>query len=183
MCARSSDGHAERMRRAPRHRAVIGAVAPAAILRLPVAPRASVTQVVVASVPFLENIAQSACVTRPTSRSASSTMRSDGPFRQSPCCHLPPRRGVDDGMAVAEHDRPPAAHEVEIFAAVDVPEMAALAAREELRIAGRQTAGTHVAVHAAGHDTGGAVAQASIDRAEFGGHELSCPRCIRIYDI
>jgi N-methylhydantoinase B/oxoprolinase/acetone carboxylase alpha subunit len=38
---------------------------------VPVAPRASVTQVVVASVPFLENRAQSACVTRPTRRSAS----------------------------------------------------------------------------------------------------------------
>src|SRR5207253_750256 len=43
-----------------------------------------VTQVVVASVPFLENSAQSAWVTRPVSFSASSTMRAVGPLRQSP---------------------------------------------------------------------------------------------------
>ena len=51
---------------------------------MPEAARARVTQVVVASVPFLPNSAQSACGISPTSRSASSTSRSDGPFRQSP---------------------------------------------------------------------------------------------------
>ena len=36
-----------------------------------------------ASVPFFANIAQSACGTSSTSRSASSTIRGDGPFWQS----------------------------------------------------------------------------------------------------
>ena len=97
--------------------------------------------------------------------------------------HLLAGRGIHDGVAVAEHDGPPAAHEVEILATVDIPDVTALAAGEELRISRRQTAGAHVAIHAAGHDTVGAIAQASIDRAEFGGHQLSCPRRIRIYDI
>ena len=134
---------------------------------MPVAPRASVTQVVVASVPFLENSAQSACVTRPTSRSASSTMRSVGPFRQSPCSICRRAAVIDGGVAMAEHDRPPAAHEIEIFAAVDIPEMTALAAREKLRIARGQAVGPHVAVHAAGHDLIGALTQALIDGADL----------------
>ena len=51
--------------------------------RRPVPERATVTHTVVASVPFLAKMAQSACSTVSTSNSASSTMRSDGPFWQS----------------------------------------------------------------------------------------------------
>ena len=50
------------------------------IFRRPVAARAIDSASVVASVPFFANIAQSACGTRSTSRSASSTIRGDGPF-------------------------------------------------------------------------------------------------------
>lgn len=42
------------------------------------------TLIVVASVPFLAKIAQSACATVSTSSSASSTVRGVGPFTQSP---------------------------------------------------------------------------------------------------
>ena len=43
-------------------------------------------------------------------------------------------------VAVAEHHRPPAAHEVDILAPVDVPDAAAFRAGEELRIAFRSSA-------------------------------------------
>ena len=52
-------------------------------LRRLVAARAMVTQMVVASVPFLANTAQSAWSTVATSSSLSSTMSGDGPFWQS----------------------------------------------------------------------------------------------------
>lgn len=40
----------------------------------------------VASVPFLQNIAQAAWPIMPTTDSASSTITPDGPLRQSPSC-------------------------------------------------------------------------------------------------
>jgi len=55
----------------------------ARILRRPVAARAIVRASVVASVPFLANMAQSACATVAVSASASSTIRGDGAFWQS----------------------------------------------------------------------------------------------------
>lgn len=60
--------------------------APCAISTLfrPVAALATMRAWVVASVPFLENIAQSALGIRSTSSSASSTMIGPGPLRQSP---------------------------------------------------------------------------------------------------
>jgi hypothetical protein len=60
-------------------------------------------------------------------------------------------------MAMPEHDRSPATHEVEIFATVDVPDVTAFAAGEELRISAGQATRTHVAIHAAGHNQVGAV--------------------------
>ena len=54
------------------------------ILRRPVCARAIVQHMVVASVPFLANIAQSACRTVCTSSSARSTMTGPGAFWQSP---------------------------------------------------------------------------------------------------
>ena len=90
--------------------------------------------------------------------------------------HLPSRRRIDGGMAMPEHDRSPAAHEVEIFATVDVPEVTTFAAGEELRISLGQAARPHVAIHAAGHDQVGAMTQALIDGAERGCHQFSRPR-------
>ena len=92
-----------------------------------------VTHVVVASVPFLANIAQSAWSTTSTSSSASSTITAPGPFWQSPRARWSRDRGLDGRVAVAEHDRAVAAHEVDVLVAVDVPDAAALARGHELR--------------------------------------------------
>lgn len=81
---------------------------------------------------------------------------------------LAPGRGLDLGMLVAGDHRPPAAHEIEVFAAIGVPQPAALGAREELRIARRQAAGSQVAIHSAGNDPGGAAAQPGILKADAG---------------
>ena len=69
--------------------------------------------------------------------------------------HLPRDRLGHHRIAVADHDRAPAAHEVDVAPAVHVPEMAALAALEELRIALGQPVGAQVPVHAAGDDLPG----------------------------
>jgi hypothetical protein len=89
--------------------------------------------------------------------------------------HLPARGLVDFGVTMAEDHGTPATHEIEIFAAVDVPEMAALAAREKLRIAFGQTGGPHVAVHAAGHHLKRALTQALVEASNpaFGQSHLS----------
>ena len=86
-----------------------------------------------ASVPFFANIAQSACGTRSTSRSASSTIRGDGPFWQSASGPLALDRGLHPRVRVAEDDRAEAADEVHVLAPVDVPDAAPTPALEELR--------------------------------------------------
>ena len=75
------------------------------------------------------------------------------------------RRGLardrlgDHRIAVADHDRAPAAHEVDVALAVHVPQVTALAAREELRIALGQPIAAQVPVHAAGNDLPGTLPQ------------------------
>jgi len=85
-----------------------------------------------------------------------------GAVEQVALLALPPRRRLDLGMAVAEHDGTPAAHEIDVFVAIDVPDAAALAAGEELRIALRQVGGVLVPPHAARHDATSAFAQAGV---------------------
>jgi hypothetical protein len=65
-----------------------------------------VTHWVVASVPFLEKMAQSAWSTVAVMASASSTIRGDGPFWQSALGRLAGGRLVHPGMTVAEEDGP-----------------------------------------------------------------------------
>jgi hypothetical protein len=65
-------------------------------------------------------------------------------------------------MAMAEDDRPPAAHEIDIAVTVNVPERAALAPREILRIAGRQGRRVLMTPHRTGHDAAGALDQGSV---------------------
>ncbi len=48
--------------------------------------------------------------------------------------HLPARRFLDLGMPMAEHDRAVRAHVVDVLVAIDVPDVRALAAREERRV-------------------------------------------------
>src|ERR1700678_652650 len=62
-------------------------------------------------------------------------------------------------MLVAENIRSPATHEIDIATAVDVPDVAAFAALEELRIAVGQSGRSHVAEHAPGYDAPGACAE------------------------
>ena len=59
---------------------------------------------------------------------------------------------VDFRVVIAEDRGSPAAHEIDIFVSVDVPELRTLGASEELRIAVRQVLGVHVSPHAARHD-------------------------------
>src|SRR5690348_4478149 len=65
-------------------------------------------------------------------------------------------------MGVAEQVRSVRAHEVEVAVAVRVPQMGAFTALEELRIVVGQQAHRLVAVHAAGDDGGGALAQLTV---------------------
>ncbi len=101
-----------------------------------------VTQVVVASVPFLPNSAQSACGMVSTRSSASSTWHSDGPRHDVAAAALVRNGGFDIAIAVAEHDRAVAAHQVDILFARHIPKAASLRAAEELRITG-MAAGRH----------------------------------------
>src|SRR5260370_23870991 len=93
--------------------------------------------------------------------------------------HLPARGLIDVGMTMPEDDRTPAAHEIEIFAAVDVPEVTALGAREKLRIARRQAGCPHMSVHAAGHDLKSASTQALVQTCDpaFSQSQLLRPSC------
>ena len=121
--------------------AVVGAAGDAAPCGRPVGARATVRPSVVASVPFLQNIAQSAWATWSTIVSASSTMRGLGPLRTSPSASCAATAASTGGMAVAEQDRPPRAHQVDVLGAVDVPHAAARAAGEELReVSGHEAA-------------------------------------------
>src|SRR5690606_26858540 len=81
---------------------------------------------------------------------------------------LPRRRLLDPRVAVAQHDRPPAAHEVDVRATVGVPLPASFGTFEELGVAGGEDGRVEVSVHAAGDDLGG-------PGAGFGvGHGGSC---------
>ena len=79
-------------------------------------------------------------------------MTSPGPLKQSPSGGLRLGRRLNLGMAMAEQHRPPAAHEIDIFASVDVAHPAAFGGGEELRIAFRKPRGVQMAPHAAGND-------------------------------
>src|SRR5690606_38777293 len=68
---------------------------------------------------------------------------------------LPRRRLLDPRVAVAQHDRPPAAHEVDVRATVGVPLPASFGTFEELGVAGGEDGRVEVSVHAAGDDLGG----------------------------
>jgi hypothetical protein len=74
-------------------------------------------------------------------------------------CGLARCGGFDLGVVVAQQVGAPAAHEVDELTSVDIPQSAAAATLEELRVAGRQARGTQVAGHAARDDTGGTLAQ------------------------
>ncbi len=88
--------------------------------------------------------------------------------------HLPSRSRIDGRMAMPEHDRSPATHEVQIFAAVDVPDVTTFATGEELRIPRGQPPRTHVPVHAAGHDQ---VGEAAVILRSSIGKPLSAIHC------
>jgi hypothetical protein len=75
---------------------------------------------------------------------------------------LPAHGLVNGSVPMSEHDRTPAAHEIKILPPVCVPDVAALPALEELRIAGRQGCRPHMPIHAAGNDPLRAVTQALV---------------------
>jgi hypothetical protein len=76
--------------------------------------------------------------------------------------HLGQRGRVNLGLVVAEQVGTPGAHEVEIFVAVGIPDAASLGTREELRVAGRNGAGGHVAPHPVGDDLRSARAERGV---------------------
>ena len=83
---------------------------------------------------------------------------------------LPLRGGLDFGMVMAEQVRPPAAHEIEIGAAIDIPQAAALRPLEELRIAFGQAIGVKMPPHAAWNDAQRSVAKGRISGVLDIGH-------------
>ena len=64
-------------------------------------------------------------------------------------------RRLNFGMPVAEQNRPPAAHEIDIFAPVDVAHTASLRRGEKLRIAFGQPRRVQMTPHPAGNDPAG----------------------------
>ena len=83
---------------------------------------------------------------------------------------LRPRRRLDLGMPVAEQHRPPAAHEIDVFAPVDVAHAAAFRGRKELRIAFRQPRRVEMPPHPAGHDALRPRAQHRVGSLRFAQH-------------
>jgi len=71
------------------------------------------------------------------------------------------------GMPMAEQDRSPAAHEVDVLAPIDVAHAAAFRGGEELRIAFREPRRIQMAPHAAGNDQPGSGAQHGIRSLRF----------------
>jgi hypothetical protein len=57
-------------------------------------------------------------------------------------------RRLNRRMPMAEHNRSPAAHEIDVFASIDVAHTAALRGGKELRIAFREPCGVEMAPHA-----------------------------------
>ena len=78
---------------------------------------------------------------------------------------LPPGGLGHAGVVVAQHDRAPGAHEVDELAPVHVPDAAAVAAGEVLRVARGQIGGVQVSPQAAGDDLPRTFAQVVVDRA------------------
>ena len=73
--------------------------------------------------------------------------------------------GLFDGrVPVAENDRPPRAHEIDVLPSVHIRHPRGLAAGEELRVTAGQGFGALMAPHAAGDDAGRPVAQGAIPR-------------------
>ena len=129
-----------------------------------VAARATVTHMVVASVPFLAKIAQSAWSTRfdellrQLDHDGARSVLAVGQRG------LSGGSGLDRGVAVAEDDRSVAAHQIDVLVAVDVPHVATLASGHELREAVRQAVDTLVPPHAAGNHLLRSVSPVVIER-------------------
>lgn len=66
---------------------------------------------------------------------------------------------VDGGVGVAQEDGSVGAEEVDVLVAVDVPDVSAVAALEELGEVVGQWCGVLVSVHAVGDDVGGALSE------------------------
>ena len=149
-----------------------------------VADRATTTPSVVASVPFLQNMAQSACGTWSTKRLGQLDHERGRAVQDVADRGLLGGRLVDLRVPVAEQVGTPRAHEVDVLVAVDVPDPTALAALEELRELRRQEGGIEMPVHAAGNDTRGARTKRRVDLAgALGGEDahgrafyLRCPK-------
>jgi hypothetical protein len=60
-------------------------------------------------------------------------------------------RGQDFGMPVTEQQRSPGAHVVDVFVAIGIEDVAALAARDEQRLAAHAAEGAHRRIDAAGN--------------------------------
>ena len=104
---------------------------------------------VVASVPFLANIAQSACRTVCHQQLGQVHHDRAGPVLAVAERGLRRRGRLHGRMLVAEHDRAVAAHQVDVLVPVHVPDPRPAAAAHELRVGGRQGRGRLVPVHAA----------------------------------
>ena len=151
-------GHAIRVRRAPRHRAVIGAgrEQDLALARSSARERHAGRRRIGAVLGKQRPVRMGDEADQPLGQFDQPRGRA---IQAVALGKLPPHGFVHGGVTMAQHDRPPAAHEVEIFPAVRIPDVTALAAFKELRVAGRQGRGSHVTVHAAGNDFRRALAQ------------------------
>jgi hypothetical protein len=73
-------------------------------------------------------------------------------------------------MAVTEQNRSPAAHEIDVFAPVDVAHTTSFGGSEKLRIAVRQPRRVEMTPHPAGNDPMGASPQHRVGRLRFAKH-------------
>ena len=148
---------------------------------MPVCARATISAIVVASEPFLQNIAQSAWLTIDDQRLGKIDDQRRRAGHRIATGHLLDIGAVDLGIAVAEQLRTVGAHQVKQQVAVRVPQPRAFRAREVLRVAVRQGGDGLVSIHAAGNDAGRAFSQCTVSRLRHSG--LSSTRGCMIYSV
>ena len=123
------------------------------ILSRPVKPRASRTHDIVASVPLFTIRTFSIDGTQPQISSAISTSSGFGMPKLTPRAAVVADRIEHDARRVTENRRAPGADVVDVFVAIDVPDLGALGAIDEKRLAPETAKGAHGRVDATGNAT------------------------------
>jgi hypothetical protein len=93
------------------------------------------------------------------------------------------RRRLNFRVPMAEQDRSPTAHEVDVFAAIDVADAAALRGGKELRIALREPRSIQMAPHAAWNHQPRPCSQHGIRCLRFAGQRRMLGHDVLLFDL